>query len=183
MKIYTKTGDGGETSLFGGGRVPKDHPRIEVYGTVDELNSLIGVCLSLDGVGSGDAVLAEIQHDLFSAGAELADPQNARRNVSMIDSGSVQRLERHIDRMTAEINPLTQFILPGGITAAAMIHVARTVCRRVERQIVSLSVKETVSPELLVYFNRLSDLLFTLSRWVNSNNNISETPWNSKTNS
>lgn len=179
MKIYTKTGDEGETGLYGGPRVRKDHLRIEAFGAVDELNALLGLarCEPLDGnsaenscgnsSGEIDALLARIQSELFDLGAELATPDPQRRGTKLITAEHVARLEAAIDECDARLPPLKAFILPGGVRAAALLHVARTVCRRAERRVVSLAAIESVSPDLVVYLNRLSDLLFVLARLVN----------------
>jgi cob(I)alamin adenosyltransferase len=181
LKIYSKTGDKGETSLFGGARVSKDSLRIETYGTVDELNSVLGVCRSMNTVKEVDSVLEDIQNDLFVLGTDLATPKEAiKKKVARIDSEAVIRLERHIDVIDKELKPLKNFILPGGNRTAALLHFARTVCRRTERLIVQLSKKEKISEQPLIYLNRLSDLLFVLARWVNALSNTPETKWNPK---
>ena len=176
MKIYTKTGDRGETSLHGGKRVPKDALRIEAYGTVDELNSLLGLCRSMNSIREVDGILAEIQNDLFTLGADLATPLNSG-TVKRVDEADVARLERHIDTIDPTLPPLTKFILPGGSRSAAAIHFSRTVCRRAERLVARLGREETVGTHALVYLNRLSDLLFVLARRLNALSNIDETPW------
>jgi len=178
MKIYTKKGDGGETSLFNGVRLPKDALRIEAYGTVDELNSIIGVCRSLNTVRSVDTHLGRIQNDLFTLGADLATPAGSRsRKTLRLKSGAIRRLEKSIDEIEPELEPLKNFILPGGTRTASMLHCARTVCRRAERLAVKLSRSEPVAPEVVVYLNRLSDFLFVLARWVNSLSSTPETKW------
>lgn len=169
MRIYTKTGDKGETSLYRGGRVPKDAPRLEAYGTLDELNAHLGLALALL---PADADLADVvtqvrraQRDLFCLGAQLAtlgDQPPAWR----IDEADVTRLERAIDAMEAELPPLTTFVLPGGHAAGAALHVARTVARRAERQIVGVGRQEAIEPLIVIYVNRLSDYLFVLARFV-----------------
>jgi len=177
MKIYTKTGDAGETSLFGGTRVQKDALRIEAYGTVDELNSLIGVCRSMNTVREIDRILGQIQNDLFTLGADLATPRKTRRKIRRITSADARRLERHIDVLQPLLAPLKHFILPGGSRSAAMLQFARTVCRRAERLVVHLARTEPTGSQPTIYLNRLSDLLFVLSRRVNGLSNTPETIW------
>jgi cob(I)alamin adenosyltransferase len=171
MKIYTKTGDAGETSLFGGARVAKNDARIEAYGTVDELNSFIGVARAAWPSSPIDAELNRIQADLFDVGAHLASPGSDR--FSGADPARVEALERAIDAMTNELPALTTFILPGGSPAGAQLHVARTVCRRAERLIVALKDETTVR-----YLNRLSDYLFTAARFTNLRLSTPDVPWN-----
>jgi cob(I)alamin adenosyltransferase len=178
LKIYTKTGDTGETSLFGGKRVPKDSLRIEAYGTVDELNSVIGVCRSVNTVNEVDVILEEIQNDLFTLGADLAAPQPSKKKNKRIQSSDISRLEHHIDKIELLLQPLRNFILPGGNRTAAMIHFARTVCRRAERLAVKLSHEESIDEFSVVYLNRLSDLLFVLGRRVNTLSSTPEIKWN-----
>jgi cob(I)alamin adenosyltransferase len=180
MKIYTKTGDDGQTGLFGGGRVAKDDPRIEAYGTVDELNAALGVARAEKPPADIDAVLDELQHDLFTVGAELATPDASRRAVPPITSEHISRLEAAIDRFEATLAPLKQFILPGGTRAASALHFARTVCRRAERRLVTLATAEgagAVSSELIVYLNRVGDLLFVLARAANTTAGQADVPW------
>lgn len=179
MKIYTKTGDRGETSLFGGTRVPKDSFRIDAYGTIDELNSVIGFCRSLNSIQEIDDILGEIQDDLFTIGADLATPhQSERKPIKRIQQTDISRLEQHIDEITPKLEPLTSFILPGGSRSAALIHVARTICRRAERLVVTLARQEPIGEHLLIYLNRLSDLLFIVARRVNALSSSVETKWN-----
>jgi cob(I)alamin adenosyltransferase len=179
VKIYTKTGDTGKTSLFGGKRVSKDTLRIEAYGTVDELNSILGVCRSMNTATEVDAVFGEIQNDLFMLGADLATPVDTKnKNVKRISPPDVARLEQHIDAIQPKLTPLTSFILPGGNRTAAMVHVARTVCRRAERLAVRLKREEPIGEQDVVYLNRLSDLLFVVARWINALGNMPETKWN-----
>ena len=168
MKIYTKTGDRGDTGLFGGPRVSKDAPRIEAYGTVDELNSVLGVVRSLLAPGDVDSLVEQIQNELFCLGAQLATPNPAAHQTALIGPAQIAGLETAIDRYEAGLAPLTQFILPGGTPAAAQLHLARTVCRRAERRLVTLMTHsaEPIAGELVVYLNRLSDLLFVLAREV-----------------
>lgn len=175
MKIYTKSGDKGETSLVYGTRVPKNNPRVEAYGTCDEANSLIGLGKSyLDKDARWDALkksLHIVQTKLFHIGAELATPED--RQVSWpITSEDVQFLEREIDRMDPELPPLTNFILPGGHPTASALHVARTVVRRAER--VALDIPEQINPTTFQYLNRLSDYLFVAARWVNKEVQMTE---------
>lgn len=180
MKIYTKTGDDGTTSLFSGGRVAKDHLRVEAYGTVDELNSVIGVVRAHQPNAKTDAWLADIQHQLFNLGADLATPLDAKADwVVRMDAATVVWLEKGIDEMTTELPALTNFILPGGSLAAAHLHVARTVCRRAERLTVTLKEHEPIGEHVLNYLNRLSDFLFTLARWENMQTGSSEDKWTS----
>jgi cob(I)alamin adenosyltransferase len=179
MKIYTKTGDQGDTGLFGGPRVGKDSPRIEAYGTVDELNSVLGVARAhLDG-GEIDAILETIQNGLFALGAQLATPDPAAHGTAMIAAAQIAELEAAIDRFEADLPPLRQFILPGGTLAAAHLHHARTVCRRAERRAIALGrlPGEHVAAETIVYLNRLSDLLFVLARTANRQAQRDDVPW------
>ena len=159
-KIYTRTGDDGTTGLGDGSRVRKDSARVAAYGTLDELNSALGVLLAQAGLPPPvNETLTQIQHDLFDLGGELCIP-----GMAMIEDADVTRLETTLDRFNADLPPLKDFILPGGGTAAAHCHVARTVCRRAEREAVALARAETVRPQALHYLNRLSDLLFVLAR-------------------
>jgi cob(I)alamin adenosyltransferase len=180
MKIYTKTGDGGDTALFGGQRVPKDALRIEAYGTVDELNSILGI-IRADGPGKElDPVLGTIQDQLFVLGADLATPRSLqKKGVLRIGTRETEYLEREIDRFDADLKPLKSFILPGGSPAAARIHFARTICRRAERAVVRLSRNEDIGDNCMMYLNRLSDLLFVLARYANQSANVSEVKWKS----
>jgi len=179
MKIYTRTGDDGTTGLFGGGRVPKSHPRIAAYGTVDELNSWLGLVRAhlLPEENELDALLQRLQGMLFDTGADLATPLDSRARTVRIESRHVAAIEQEIDRLEAQLPPLKTFILPGGAPAAAMLHVARTVCRRAERHVVEAMQQEALNPEVLRFLNRLSDLLFVLARWVNHRRRVAETPW------
>ena len=178
MKIYTRTGDSGETALFDNRRVSKADPRVDAYGEVDELNAWLGLVRSACSEQDIDAALVRIQRDLFAVGAQLADPSDKladRVTKAFLTDADVQRLEALIDRLETELPPLTRFILAGGTAAGASLHVARTVCRRAERRIVAL----TPAPDLLVvrYINRLSDLLFVLARVVNHRAGQPETEW------
>jgi cob(I)alamin adenosyltransferase len=182
MKVYTRRGDGGETSLFGGDRVAKDATRVAAYGAVDELNAVLGVvCADL-----ADADLLEglrrVQSSLFDLGGELATPDVEEREaqgkgIPRVADADVESLERWIDRLDEETEPLQSFILPGGARAAATLHLARTVCRRAEREVVSLARVESVSDLPVRYLNRLSDLLFTLARAVNARAGVDEPEW------
>jgi cob(I)alamin adenosyltransferase len=182
MKIYTKTGDSGETGLFGGPRINKDHPRIEAYGTVDELNSALGMARAAQLPAEIDAVVARIQNELFTVGAELATPAQSasrRSDVPHIGAVNIEALEKAIDQFEAALTPLKQFILPAGTPAAAALHYARTICRRAERCVVALAKTpgESVSDQIIVYLNRLGDLLFVLARSVNKQAGESDVPW------
>ena len=179
MRIYTRTGDKGETSLFGGKRVSKDSLRIEAFGTVDELNSVIGICRSLKPARELDKILEQIQHDLFGLGADLASAKTPSRKGERIQPADVDRLERHIDKIEAKLRPLRNFILPGGSAAASMIHLARAVCRRAERLLVRLAGTEGGADTPLIYLNRLSDLLFVMARRENARRKNPETKWKS----
>ena len=170
-KIYTRTGDKGETGLVSGARVPKHSPRVEAYGTVDELNAVLGLA-RLDAAGSVEAGIGRVQNDLFDLGADLATPDiendaTAEHPRLRIVSSQIDRLEREIDAMNAELQPLRSFVLPGGTRLAAHLHVARTVCRRAERQAVALAAAEAVNGEAVRYLNRLSDWLFVAGRIAN----------------
>lgn len=179
MKIYTRTGDNGETGLFGGPRVRKDDARIEAYGTIDELNAVLGLLHTAELSGTLQELLVAIQNDLFVIGAELATPQPDQHDMASIGTADIQRLENSIDRFETELPPLKQFILPSGSTAGTMLHVARAVCRRAERRIVTLQAvaSNEVSAAILIYLNRLSDLLFVLARYVNQQAGQAEIPW------
>ena len=168
MKIYTRTGDSGETSLFAGGRTNKDVPRLHAYGTVDELNSVLGLALAQGVSQQVTEWLQTIQNELFIVGADLATPQDAEAKwLTRLAEEPVMRLEREIDQMDERLPELKNFILPGGTTGAATLHIARTVCRRAERWVVSVSEQETINPSVLHYVNRLSDWLFTAARYEN----------------
>ncbi len=186
MKLYTRTGDGGETGLFDGTRVAKSDARVDAYGDVDELNAVLGVARAA-GVDAGDVVanpdidevLAQLQRDLFALGARLADPAEriaGRVTKASVSAEDVTRLETWIDRFDEELPPLRRFILPGGSTPGATLHLARTVCRRAERRIVGLG-QGRVDPVILTYINRLSDLLFVLARVANKRAGAGETEW------
>jgi cob(I)alamin adenosyltransferase len=176
VKIYTKTGDGGETSLFGGARVRKDDARIDAYGTVDELNSTIGVARATSPSSPLDAQLHAIQSDLFDIGAHLASPGTSR--FAGPDDAQIAALEQSIDAMEAELAPLRAFILPGGTLAAAQLHIARTVCRRAERLVVALRDDDAATRSSIAYLNRLSDFLFVAARFANQQSGVADVPWN-----
>lgn len=186
MKIYTKTGDRGQTGLWGGARVPKNHPRVAAYGDVDELNSCLGAAMAALEASAALAPitkeLARVQEELFIVGALLATPAEKRGALTApFDAGLPQdaasNLEKQIDQLTVELKPMTKFILPGGGVAGSWLHLARTVCRRAERSAVELSSKDNFPGGVLVYLNRLSDYLFTAARWVNAKQGRGETPW------
>ncbi len=177
MKIYTKTGDDGTTGLFGGRRIPKDALRIEVYGTVDELNAQLGVVRAASPSPDTAALLQRLQDRLFVLGADLATPGDKKSPIERISDTDVLELEAAIDRFDARQAPLLNFILPGGTPAAAALHVARTVCRRAERVLVHARREEALSETALLFLNRLSDLLFVLAREENRHAGVSDTPW------
>lgn len=179
MKIYTKTGDDGQTGLFGGSRVKKDDPRVEAYGSVDETNALIGVAVAASQADGIKNELTRIQAELFSLGAELACDPQARNKLQMpfIDAASIEHLEHVIDNLEASLAPLKTFVLPGGTLAAAVLHQARTVCRRAERRVLAVASTAQLRKELLIYLNRLSDLLFVMARFENHAAGTSEHPW------
>jgi cob(I)alamin adenosyltransferase len=181
MKIYSKTGDQGETGLFGGGRVPKDHPRVAAYGDVDELNSVIGLVRATDPVDFFDDFLASIQRDLFSIGGHLATPDPSRVSKALekaaLSSERVAEFELAMDEADQVLTPLRAFILPAGTPKAAALHLARTVCRRAERSVVHLAQSTEVPDLFLIYLNRLSDLLFTLARLAHKRAGVNDVTW------
>lgn len=177
MKIYTKTGDKGETGLWGGSRTSKDSPRINAYGTVDECNAVLGLARSAGVDQSLDDKLAHVQNRLFVVGSDLATPGSVEPAIPRIAEADVQQLEKWIDEMEAELTPLKQFIVPGGSQAAAFLHLARTVCRRAERWAVLLSREESISQPAVVFLNRLSDFLFVAARTANRLAGIADIPW------
>lgn len=181
LKIYTKTGDDGQTALFGGGRVEKDHPRVEAYGDVDELNAFLGMARAVEMMPRIDEVLVPIQRDLFSIGALLATPDHAKMREQLqkarIDDDRIAELERAIDDCERELEPLRSFILPGGTPKSAALHVARTVCRRAERRVVALQRADPLPELVVIYMNRLSDLLFMLARVANKRAGAGEVTW------
>lgn len=179
MKIYTRTGDQGDTGLFGGARVPKDDARVEAYGTVDEANAAIGVAISHGSSLFIREVLKEIQSDLFTLGAELATVpgHEDRLGIALLTEADVTRLEQAIDEAEAPLPPLKNFVLPGGPPDVTALHLARTVVRRAERLVLTLSRRETVRPLPLVYLNRLADLLFVLARRAQHENGGQDQEW------
>jgi len=181
VKIYTRTGDDGTTGLLGPGRVSKASPRVEAYGTVDELNATLGVARSLDALGRLGVELATIQAKLFSLGAELAavTPQPIE-SLKRIDDDDVAELERWIDRLESSLSPLRNFVLPTGSPLAAQLHLARTVCRRAERRVVALSSSEGGDVRLVRYLNRLADALFVMARWSNHEEGVAEVEWRAR---
>ena len=182
MKIYTKTGDEGTTGLYGGERVAKDDLRVAAYGAVDEANAVLGVARSFFADVSVSEDLGNIQNALFDVGADLATPQDSsyRKQIVPIDEEDVKGLEDLIDKYEAELEPLKNFILPGGHEEAAALHLARTVVRRAEREVVTLGRSESLNPQVAIYLNRLSDLLFVMARIVNMRTGVSETRWHVK---
>ena len=179
MKIYTRGGDTGETSLFGGERVRKNAPRVSAYGEVDELNSTIGVARAELTHDDLRAKLETIQSSLFDLGGELATPgaRAAKKAGPRVGETDVAELESWIDALETELEPLRNFILPGGARAAALLHLCRTVCRRAERAVISLGERESIEPLLVRYLNRLSDFLFVVARVVNKRAGVSEPQW------
>jgi len=181
MKIYTKTGDTGDTGLFGGGRVPKDDPRVEAYGDVDELNATLGMARAVEPMPRIDEVLVPIQRDLFSIGALLATPDLDKMHNHLakanIDERRIRDLEHAIDECEKELEPLKAFIIPGGSRKGAVLHVARTVCRRAERRVVRLQHEVEIPSLVVIYLNRLSDLLFMLARVANVRTGAGEVTW------
>ncbi|HET6402476.1 MAG TPA: cob(I)yrinic acid a,c-diamide adenosyltransferase [Candidatus Kapabacteria bacterium] len=185
-KIYTKTGDDGTTGLFGGGRVPKDSARIEAYGNVDELDSLVGLCATASSFDWLTDLLRSIQEQLFVLGADLATPvtgedaRATRYNIPRIEESDATHLEHAIDEQVAALPPLKRFILPGGSELAAHLHLARTVCRRAERSLVHLAALEEIGKHDVIFLNRLSDLLFALARRANQLAGINDIEWEGK---
>ena len=181
MKIYTRTGDSGDTGLFGGGRVAKDDQRVEAYGDVDELNAVLGMARAIEVMPRIDEVLVPVQRDLFAIGALLATPDRDKMaqhlEKALIDEERITQLEHLIDDAESELEPLRSFILPGGSPKAAALHVARTVCRRAERRVVTLQRTVEIPSLVVIYLNRLSDLLFTLARLANHRAGAGEVTW------
>jgi cob(I)alamin adenosyltransferase len=175
--MYTRRGDKGETSLYGPKRVQKDDPRVEAYGTIDELNSVIGVIVSESEDREVTSALKEVQEMLFIAGGDAATETKGRRRVPRIHSSHTKRLEGLTDELLRKLPPLGNFILPGGSSTGALLHLARSVCRRVERRIVTASRSREMNPELIPFFNRLSSYLFNLSRWANKRAGKEEDVW------
>jgi cob(I)alamin adenosyltransferase len=181
MRVYTRRGDDGETDLFGGSRVSKDHLRVEAYGAVDELNASLGVCAAATRHGDLREIVQAVQGVLFDLGSYLATPDAERRQKSGVpgpQDEDVDALERHIDALQKEVEPLRRFILPGGCEAAAAFHVARTVCRRAERRVVQLQRQEPLEAVALRYLNRSSDLFFVLARVENRRAGVKDHEWN-----
>jgi cob(I)alamin adenosyltransferase len=179
-RIYTKTGDQGQTHLAGGQRVPKDSPRIECYGTVDELNAFVGMaCISSsESVPALVPILRRVQHELFNLGSILAtQPEDVHPKQARITAAEVRQLEIEIDRMNADLSPLRSFVLPGGTRLNTELHACRTICRRAERLAVTLEREEKIPPETVQYLNRLSDAFFVWSRWVNHVLGVPEVLW------
>ncbi len=181
MKIYTRTGDTGETSLFGGGRVPKDHPRVRAYGTVDELNACLGRALGSLAAASSRERLTRLQHDLFALGAHLAAPPAAegrtRPKLPRLPEERIEEMERWMDEAEADLPPLGAFILPGGSPGACELHLCRTVCRRAERAVVAFRDEGSDNAFVIRYLNRLSDLLFVLARVENREEGTADVTW------
>lgn len=180
MPIYTKTGDTGETGLFGGGRVGKDDPRVDAYGEIDELNACIGLARAQGLHAELDALAQKLQDQLFTVGAMLATPAGSKAAAAIpkLQPTWVPEMEKAIDAFDKELPPLTQFILPAGSPGAAGLHVARTVCRRAERRVVPLVRADKAEMPVVTYLNRLSDLLFTMARLQNHRSGVKDTPWN-----
>lgn len=181
MKIYTRTGDAGETTLFGGGRVSKDHPRVAAYGTVDELNAAVGCAVSRVRDAAIRSRLQTVQHDLFSLGALLATPLRddgtVHPHVPAMPRDRIAEMEQWMDEAELELPPLTEFVLPGGSDGAVALHMARTVCRRAERAVVHLAMLEPVDEDVVPYLNRLSDLCFTFARVENLRAEVPDVAW------
>jgi len=178
--LYTRSGDSGTTALFGGGRVPKDSARVEAYGSVDELNSALGVAVAFVQQPEIREALAGVQNELFNIGSELASETGkaaASGHMFTGEEAKIATIEALIDEYDAEVEPLRTFILPSGSAGGAMLHLCRTVCRRAERAVVRLAREEPVNPAVLTYLNRLSDLLFVLARYANKADGAEETPW------
>ena len=183
MKIYTKTGDKGKTSLFGGQRVDKDDLRVECYGTVDELNSILGLVIVEITDHEVQELIQNIQNDLFTLGGELATPvekKSVLKSSSEVNTNQINFLEEKIDLFEEKLQPLKQFILPGGSKSAALLHIARSVSRRSERLAVKLSKRDVINENIIIYLNRLSDFLFVLARFENDVNQILDVPWASR---
>jgi len=183
MKIYTKTGDKGETGLFGGERVSKDSLRISAYGTIDELNSFLGYTITEVKDASVKDTLVKIQNYLFTIGSDLATPEtekNARLNIQRTPESFYEEIEKMIDHYDAQLDELKNFILPGGSKSASLLHICRTVCRRAEREVVALKKSMTIGDNIVIFLNRLSDLFFVLSRFENKVSIHPDTIWNPK---
>lgn len=181
MKIYTKTGDKGKTSLFGGKRVAKNDLRINAYGTVDELNSMLGIVLTEKVDSKTRDILSNLQQSLFIVGGELATPKDVKSSASQIISNEeIELLEKWIDELDSKLSPLKNFILPGGSKSASQLHFARTVCRRAERNIIEIEESENINENIVIYINRLSDLLFIIARFENHISSTPEIEWNTR---
>ncbi len=183
MKIYTKTGDEGFTGLFGGERVSKDSARIETYGTIDELNSFIGLAVTEIKNEEIKKLLLKLQNQLFIVGSDLATPieeKNKKYNITRVTKEFYLDLEKEIDYFDAKLDPLKNFILPGGTKGAALLHVCRSICRRAERQIVALKREVNIGDNILIFVNRISDLFFVLARYENHSSNVGDTKWEAK---
>ena len=178
MKIYTRTGDDGTTGLLGKARVPKHDARVEAYGSVDELNAVLGLVHAHDTAGLLGELVPGLQMRLFDVGAELATTEPAMlAKLARVGADDVARLESEIDRLEKDLEPLTNFVLPGGTGLAASLHHARTVCRRAERRVTALAAREAVSGELVRWLNRLADLLFVMARWANARSGVPDRAW------
>lgn len=180
MKIYTKGGDKGETGLFGGERVPKNSSRIEAYGTIDELNSFIGLAVTEVKSPEVKELLTLIQNQLFTVGSDLATPlteKTEKYNIPRVDESFIKNAEEQIDKFDAQLKPLENFILPGGTKSAAILNICRTICRRAERRTVALKASEIINENIIIFLNRLSDLLFVLSRFENMISGIPDVIW------
>jgi cob(I)alamin adenosyltransferase len=183
MKIYTKTGDNGETGLFGGTRVSKSSERIEAYGTIDELNSFIGLAITESYNNEVKILLEKIQNELFTLSSDLATPnteKNKKLNIVRVPEKFYVDAEKAIDYFEAKLDPLKNFILPGGSKSTALLHICRSICRSAERRVVKLSSTEKIGENILIYLNRLSDLFFVLARYENKAAGIPDTKWNNK---
>ena len=176
MPIYTRYGDKGDTVTLGGKKVPKDNERVQAYGEVDELNALLGVCVSFFERDHTKNILESVQKDLFVIGAQLA-AEGTKKPIRTIGLQQIESLESEIDRIESTLSPLHNFIIPGGAKRASMLHLARTVCRRAERSVVTLSKKERINSSIITYLNRLSDLLFVLARASNRKRRVEERIW------
>lgn len=180
VRLYTKTGDKGETSLFGGKRIKKDDRRIEVYGTIDELNAALGAANSFIKTKKSKQIVSTIQNELFNIGAELANPQKISRDTKdlfVLNESKVIELENIIDQYDKNLPPLKSFIIPGGTSGASLIHLSRSIVRRAERTLITLSKKDRINPNILAYLNRLSDLLFVMARHLNHEARIKDSLW------
>ena len=183
MKLYTRTGDDGTTGLFGGDRVGKDHPRVEAYGTVDELNACLGWAAAVAGKSDAETrvatIIAGVQSRLFELGADLATPAGAKHEskIARLGDEQIAELEQWIDELDAGNDPMAHFILPGGTELAARLHLARTLCRRAERRLVNLGRTTAITPSAVVFLNRLADLLFAMARRANKDAGVADVPW------